>query len=142
MEKSEATRILEAWDSEGQYAEWYAVDSYDQHRMETRREMVGTREEARQWFTNHSKKPIALSSMPFRRWGFIPNGEARRWLECAADGVEFKPEADMFVSSTQAAKMLGLTRGRVHQLVQAGELEAVRVGRSWNISVDSIKRRM
>lgn len=142
MDKNEATRILEAWDSEGMYAEWYACDKFDKHTMRTEREVVGTREEAKSWFVNHSKMPIPANSMPFRRWGYIPNGEARRWFECSADGREYEFPEDEFVSSMKAAEILGLTRGRIHQLIQSGELEAVRVGRAWNVSMQSVRERM
>lgn len=50
--------------------------------------------------------------------------------------------ASQYVSATEAAKMLGVSRMRVNQLVNSGKLEAVKVGNAWNIRRSSIDRRL
>ena len=37
------------------------------------------------------------------------------------------------ISTAEAAKILSLTKGRVRQLLQSGELKGQRVGRTWII---------
>lgn len=45
------------------------------------------------------------------------------------------------VSATQAAELLGISRQRVHQLIAAGKLEAVRVGSGWLVDKASVEQR-
>ncbi len=49
------------------------------------------------------------------------------------DGVEY-------ISSAKAAELVGYTKDYVGQLSRAGKVEATRVGRSWYISEDSIRK--
>lgn len=37
------------------------------------------------------------------------------------------------ISTAEAAKILGLTKGRIRQLLQSGEIKGQRVGRTWII---------
>jgi len=44
------------------------------------------------------------------------------------------------VSPTTAAELLDISRSQVYRLLQSGDLEAVKIGRSNRIKVDSIHR--
>ena len=46
-----------------------------------------------------------------------------------------------YMSMTQAAEELGVTRARVHQLVHAGLLDAEKVGNVYIVSAASVKKR-
>ena len=48
--------------------------------------------------------------------------------------------APFVVSPQTTAEMLDCSRAHVYRLLQAGELEAVKIGRSTRISVESIRR--
>lgn len=47
-----------------------------------------------------------------------------------------------FVSASQAAQMLGVSRQRVSQLLHAGQLEGTRVGHSWLIPKAKVEARL
>lgn len=42
-------------------------------------------------------------------------------------------ESDELVSMTEAAELIGVSRQRVHQLLQAGKLDGYKVGNTWSI---------
>lgn len=48
---------------------------------------------------------------------------------------------DGWLTATDAAHLLGVTRQRVHQLIQADALEAVRMGRFWLVSRAAVESR-
>lgn len=58
------------------------------------------------------------------------------WLDCTPND-----ESDE-CSITEAAEMLGLSRQRVHILLQNGQLEGRKVGNAWIINRDSVEHRM
>ncbi len=43
-------------------------------------------------------------------------------------------------TTTEAARALGLTQGRIRQLCIAGRLKGVKHGRDWDIEEESIRR--
>jgi len=45
----------------------------------------------------------------------------------------------MILTTTAAAKALGLTPGRVRQMIRAGQLPAVKAGRDWLIEKTNLK---
>ncbi|MBO7674778.1 MAG: DNA-binding protein [Atopobiaceae bacterium] len=47
-----------------------------------------------------------------------------------------------FMSTSEAARILGITPQRVTQLIAQGTLEAARVGRTWIVSPESVERRI
>lgn len=49
--------------------------------------------------------------------------------------------AKELVSITQAAEILGLSRQRVHVMLQKGQLDGFKVGNVWNVYKDSVDRR-
>ncbi len=49
-------------------------------------------------------------------------------------------ETSDFVSIVEAAKVLGLTKQRVHQLVNSGELQAKRVAGHWLVILSDVER--
>lgn len=46
-----------------------------------------------------------------------------------------------YVTTKQAAEALGVTTGRVHALIRAGQLDAVKFGRAYAVSAESVERR-
>jgi excisionase family DNA binding protein len=44
------------------------------------------------------------------------------------------------LSTTQAAERLGLTPGRIRQLIDAGQLPAIRIGERWVIEARDVER--
>ena len=46
------------------------------------------------------------------------------------------------LSVPQTAARLGISRQRVHQLVQSGELTATQVGRAWVIDESEVQKRL
>ena len=51
-------------------------------------------------------------------------------------------ESDDIISLTEAANMLGVSRQRVHILLQNGQLDGYKVGNTWNVYRASVERRM
>jgi excisionase family DNA binding protein len=46
-----------------------------------------------------------------------------------------------YMSVKEAADALGVTRGRVNQLIDAGLLRAEKVGRAWIVDAESVRAR-
>lgn len=46
------------------------------------------------------------------------------------------------ISLTEAAEMLGVSRQRVHILLQNGQLDGFKVGNSWNVYRESVENRI
>ena len=51
------------------------------------------------------------------------------------------PDKD-WVSTAEAAALLGISRQRVNMLIHDGKLEAIGIGRFWLVSRASVKHRM
>lgn len=45
------------------------------------------------------------------------------------------------MTTAEAAAALGVTTGRIRQLILDGQLDAKKVGRDWNVSKRSVDRR-
>lgn len=58
------------------------------------------------------------------------------WLDCTPDDDQEE------CSITEAAEMLGVSRQRVHQLIQSGLVEARKIGKTWCVSVASVRHRV
>lgn len=48
-------------------------------------------------------------------------------------------ETDNTLSTTEAGKILGLTRRWVFELIRRRKLDAVRIGRDWRVDRDSVE---
>lgn len=57
-------------------------------------------------------------------------------------GVETSLEAIDTVLASEAAEMLGVSRGRVSQMLAAGQLEGFRRGRATFVTRESVKARL
>lgn len=44
-----------------------------------------------------------------------------------------------YISTKDAAKLLGVSGQRVRDLIKAGRLEAFKIGRDWAVSLDSVQ---
>lgn len=49
---------------------------------------------------------------------------------------------DSIISLTEAAEMLGITRQRVHILLQNDQLDGFKVGNAWNVYRSSVENRI
>ena len=72
--------------------------------------------------------------------GYSPTDEADGLLDRIAGG--WRAANWDFCSITEAAKALGVTRQRVHAMIQEGKLEARKVGSTWAIRRSSVEGRM
>ena len=131
--------ILACWETEGQYADWCAIDSYDPMDGTTRRLFVGTEEDAIGMMKAYYIEPHELAQQRFYRIGFIPAEDARAFFESGAD--ELPDERGMY-DVTETAAMLDVSRQRVHQLIQAGLLEGRKVGKTWYVYRHSVESRL
>ena len=59
------------------------------------------------------------------------------WDDCTPNNEEAES-----VSITEAAELLGVSRQRVHVLLQNGQLEGRKVGNTWSVSRQSVENRM
>ena len=58
------------------------------------------------------------------------------------DGGIIDTEHDDVVSITEAAEMLGISRQRVHAMLQGGQLDGYKVGNAWSVFRASIENRL
>ena len=65
--------------------------------------------------------------------------EADNLLDKLADGWR---ATNWECSITEAAQMLGVSRQRVHVMLQAGQLDGRKVGNTWCVDRESVARRM
>jgi excisionase family DNA binding protein len=57
-----------------------------------------------------------------------------------SDGVEMRPHRQVWlVTLPEAARLLGVSRSKLYELVAAGELPTVRIGRSRRIAVADLE---
>ena len=122
--------ILATWDTEGIYTEWYAIDSYEPTSGTITRLFVGTLEDAEKMMRDYYSEPAETSLAPFHRCSIISASDARAFF---AGEVDELPSERGEYSITEAAGILGVSRQRVHQLLQAGKLDGYKVGNTWSI---------
>jgi excisionase family DNA binding protein len=68
------------------------------------------------------------------RWPFL-----HRRKSVYTGRMPIEPTQERLYSITEAAERLGMTRQRVHQLIQEGRLTAAQHGRMWLISESEIE---
>ena len=82
----------------------------------------------------------AIHNLPFPEatFGNEPRHSGRNVIVAVNAGIETVPK----VLPSEAARMLGVTPGRVTQMMRAGQLESVEdAGRTW-VTVDSVEARL
>lgn len=129
--------ILATWDTEGIYTDWYAIDSYDPTNGTINRLFVGTEDDAMQMMREYAQ-PTDLAMQPFHRCSLISESDAKAYF----DGIKTELYERGVISLTEAAEMLGLSRQRVHVLLQNRQLDGFKVGNAWNVYRSSVEKRM
>lgn len=130
--------ILNSWETDGIYRDWYAVDSYNPQNGKMRRLFVGTEDDAVKAMRTFSE-PTDLAMQPFYRCSVIAASDARAYFDGAVDEL---PDERSVYSITEAASILGVSRQRVHQLIESGKLDAHKVGSTWSIYRYSVENRL
>lgn len=123
--------ILDNWDEE-QYNDWFAVDQYIQGKIT--RLFVGEEDAVKSKAASYAAGTNLVDSMgepaepgwdgvenaPFYRAVLIPSDEAKSYFE----GIMEEQLTD-WITRAHAAEILGVTRGRITQLVDAGKLDTL-----------------
>lgn len=131
--------IIASWETEGQYTDWCAIDSYDPIDGKTRRIFVGTEEDAVKMMRDYYNEPHDIAAQRFYRVSFISAADAFAYFNSEAD--ELPDERGMY-DVKEAAAMLDVSRQRVHQLLQAGQLDGHKVGKTWYVYRYSVENRL
>lgn len=131
--------ILATWETEGAYADWYAIDSYNPMDGKIRRLFVGTEDEAYKLLNSDYIDPQGLAIEPFYRIKVIGGDDAKAFFE----GEQYElPDERSVYSITEAAGILDVSRQRVHKMIQDGILDAHKVGNSWSVYRYSVENRL
>ena len=121
--------ILENWDGDEEHNDWYAVDRYIHGKV--KRIYVGDGERAKEiaaeratgfGLVDQTGEPVepgwdGEENMPFYRCVLIPSAEAKDYFDEIMDGLTD------WITQAEAAKILGVSRGRVSQLASNGQLD-------------------
>lgn len=83
--------ILATWETEGYYADWYAIDSYDPITHEENRLFVGELDDVVATMTNYYETPATISGAKFYRSSLISAEDAKAYFESL---IEPEPEVD------------------------------------------------
>ena len=130
--------ILASWESEGIYASWYAIDSYDPIDSTMHRLFVGTEDEAAKMMRTTYATPTDLAMQPFHRCSLISTADAKAYF----DGIAQELDERGIVSATEAAGILGVSRMRVNQLLNEGRLDGFKTGSTWLVYKRSVEDRL
>lgn len=131
--------ILATWETEGIYTDWCAIDSYDPIDGTIHRLFVGTEDDAAKMMRDYYNEPHDIAAQPFYRISFISTSDALAYFK---EEVDVLPDERSVYSITEAAGILGISRQRVHTLIQSGKLDAHKVGNTWQVYRYSIDKRM
>lgn len=130
--------IMETWETEGRDCDWFAIDSYDPVTAKTTRLFVGTEAEAWRLMTTTYSLPSETACSTFYRCSLIAPEDALRFFKGDATVMDERGE----YSITEAAEILGVSRQRVHQMLQAGQLNGHKVGNAWAVYRYSVEGRL
>ena len=139
MEMKTRDEILAAWEEEGRYTDWYAIDSYDPIDGKIRRLFVGTEGDAIKMMRDYYGTPTDLAQQPFRRCSLIGEADALAFFKGEVDVL---PDERGVYSITEAAGILDVSRQRVHKMIQDGKLDARKVGNTWTVYRYSVEARL
>lgn len=131
--------ILATWDTEGYYADWFALDAYNPTDGTIKRVFVGNEDDVTDMWRGHYSYPHETAMGNFYRMSAISASDARAFFENKVDEL---PDERSVYSITEAAGILGVSRQRVHVMIQAGQLDAHKVGNAWNIYRYSVENRL
>ena len=128
--------ILANWETE-QFNDWYAIDSYDPISGEVHRLFVGSEDDCDSMYKGYYLVPHTTANAKFYRYAIISSEDAHAFF----NGCETELDERGEYTITEAAKILGVTRQRVHVLLQGGQLEGHKRGNAWFIYRYSIENR-
>lgn len=131
--------ILASWETEGIYTDWYAIDSYDPSSSTIHRLFVGTEDDATDMMRDYYSQPAELAQQPFYRLSLIDTDAAHAFF--TGEVGELADERSMYDVNTTAG-MLNVSRQRVHQLLQAGQLNGRKIGKTWYVYRYSVENRL
>lgn len=137
--------ILETWDDEGQYAEWWAADNYDPVERRVHRLYVGDAATARRIageraagialvdYDGNPCEPGEFGPAKFYRATVIDAKAARDYFLCL-EMHDAPAHSNELIAVKQAADELGIRRQSAYELVDRGvlpaeECDGLRVGR-------------
>lgn len=129
--------ILASWETEGIYADWCAIDSYDPIDGTMHRLFVGTEGDAVEMMQAYYISPNELALGKFYRCSYISASDAHAYFKGEVD--ELPDERGMY-DVAETAALLDVSRQRVHQLLNEGKLEGRKIGKTvyvYRYSVDN-----
>ena len=131
--------ILASWDTEGYYADWFALDAYNPIDGTIKRVFVGSEDDVTDMWRGHYSYPHDRAMGNFYRMSAISQGDARLFFENKVDEL---PDERGEYTATEAAGILGVSRMRVNQLINDGKLDAHKVGGRWMVYRHSVESRL
>ena len=137
MKGPKLDEIIANWDVYRDW-DWYAIDAYNPGDGRARRVFVGCLEDAAALMRDTYAVPTDLALQSYHRCALVSSEDA--WAYFSGE-TELPDERGVY-SVTEAAGMLGVSRQRVHQLIEAGRIDARKVGNAWEVYRHSIENRM
>ena len=131
--------ILATWDEEGYYTDWYAIDNYEPMTGTINRLFVGTEEEADRLMRKTYAVPTDLAMQPFYRCSLISTSAAKQYFEGIRES--YVDDHTEWISTAEAAEILGVGRARVTQLIKLGFIRAEKVGNRYSVDRASVEER-
>lgn len=126
------TEIMNTWETEGQYIEWYAIDNYNPIECTENRLFVGTYDDAVKRLADYTE-PTDCAMQPFYRCSLISSEDAHDYFAGIGERLT--------ISATEAADMLNVSRMRVNQLLNEGKLDGYKVNGIWRVYRASVEKR-
>ena len=150
VDKMDIVSILDNWDSDGINRDWFAVDSFDSETGRVYRLFVGDYDTASNMAARRAAgrdlvdycgeivEPGAIAGIGgnFYRCVMIDADEAKKYMQgCLNDA------GNDFLTITEAAKALGVSRQAVHSLIKRGKLKAEIIAGEYRILRYSVELR-
>lgn len=129
--------ILASWETEGAFADWYAIDAYDPMSGEVNRLFVGSEDDCDSMYKGYYLVPQSTAHAKFYRYSIISTEDAHAFFSGIVTELDERSEYTI----TEAAEQLGVTRQRVHDLIMRGKLDAHKRGKAWFVYRYSIEAR-
>ncbi len=129
--------ILANWETE-QYNDWYAIDSYDPTTDEIHRLFVGSENDCDSMYKGYYLVPQSTAYAKFYRYSVISSEDAFAYFSGLVDELDERS----YYTLTEAAEALGVSRQRVHVLLQNGQLDGHKVDGTWRVRRYSVENRL
>lgn len=146
--KSRVENIMENWNEEGAFREWYAVDVMRPNEdakqpMKVTRTFVGDRERAAKIAAERvtalnlldptgscPAEPGEFGEAPFYRMTAVSPEVAHDYFAGILAGLE---HPGRMLTMAEAAKRYGVTKQSVHERIRRGRIAAEEVGGAWRV---------